>query len=90
MGRPKRLVICIMAATVLGVGAGEMLIFLHPFGWGISAVFGIGLIVAVIVALRHVVQKQLGRNEYQTNATEVVDEMLKATDDPNEPARWVP
>lgn len=88
--KPKRVVVAIMLGAVLGIGAVELLIAMHPFGYAISVLVAIVLFGAIIILLRHIVAKRFRPSEFQKTIDEVTDEVLKSRDDPNEPARFVP
>jgi membrane protein implicated in regulation of membrane protease activity len=87
----SKLVAAMMLAVILGVGAAEILIFKHPFGYIISITVAVILAGLVVVALRRIVKRRFHDSaEYHKAMDELTDHILKATDDPNEPARFVP
>jgi hypothetical protein len=76
--------LCLLA---IGISAAEGFVFWHPLGiaWSIVVAVLFGVPVAVL-AIR------LGRSSGLSGEeiTALQDKVLKAKDDPNEPARWVP
>jgi membrane protein implicated in regulation of membrane protease activity len=88
--KPK-VVAAMMLAVILGVGTAEILIFKHPFGYIISVTLAVLIAGLVLVTLRRIVKKRFRDSaEYHKAMDELTDHILKATDDPNEPARFVP
>lgn len=64
-----------------------LIFMMHPLGYALS----IGIGASVIVVLSPVLSRM--GNPFrgtEKQLTELPDHLLKATDDPNEPARWVP
>jgi hypothetical protein len=66
-----------------------VLIFMHPLGYPLS--IGLGALIIVVLGL---VLSRMGKTfrspEVEKQLAELPDHILKAKDDPNEPARWVP
>jgi hypothetical protein len=81
------------AAMVLVAAAVYMvvlaLIFVHPFGYPVSIGVAVVLLMALAVLLNRM-GKPFRNPEAEKLLTELPDEHLKATDEPHEPARWVP
>ena len=80
--------------TVVAFGCVEgaiiVLTWLHPFGYIISITVGVAVFVtASLIAARRI--RAFRENPaLAQKITELQDKLLESTDEPNEPARWVP
>jgi hypothetical protein len=84
----RRLVV-LVAIGMAGNIAMLALIFMHPLGYPLSIGIGASVIVVLSMVLSRM-GKVFRSPEVEKQLTELPDNILKATDDPNEPARWVP
>jgi hypothetical protein len=85
----RRRFVLMVAVGMAGNIAMLALIFMHPLGYPLSIGIGASVIVALSLVLSRM-GKPFRSTEVEKQLTELPDHLLKATDDPNEPARWVP
>lgn len=80
----------IMMAVALAANLGMIaFVYWHPFGYLRSIVAAMALMVVEVLVLRGLA-KPYRTPEAQQQITEMYDAAIKGTDDPNEPARFVP
>lgn len=85
----RRRYVAMLLVAAAGISAVDALLLLHPFGWVGS--IGIGLAGVVLLSfLLNRMGKPIRTKDAERQLAEIPDHLLKATDDPNEPARWVP
>ncbi len=77
-----------LVAVVL-IAIGDLLLFMHPFGWNMNIALGVVLFL-VVAAVLYRLERTFRSAEAETIITELPDQVFKARDDLNEAARWVP
>jgi hypothetical protein len=81
----RKFALVVMAIEVLVIA----LIWWHPFGYIVSISLA-GVVVIICCVFGGRLTKRFREPNVEQKITELPDKMLKATDEPNEPARWVP